>query len=204
MIFAKARYGAAILLLFSAPANADEKLSIELANGSDDEIVVREQLEGFLLQYELEPYLFTKRVRVDRTQVPHSHPVLTLHTRHANEDDLQLSTFLHEQLHWHLSERAAETDAAIEELRQAYPRVPAGFPEGARDTNSTYLHLLVNRLEYHALSGLVGKQRADEAFAFWRNDHYTWIYQTVFEDGPAIDALLARHGLTGRAEKPAE
>ena len=29
-----------------------------------------------------------------------SHPVLTLHTRHRRDDDLLLSTFLHEQLHW--------------------------------------------------------------------------------------------------------
>lgn len=185
---------AGLVLLQSACAS--HGVSIELANGTRDEIATRVQLQRLLERYDLEEYLFTQRVRIDREQVPHSHPVLTLHTRHVDEDDLQLSTFLHEQLHWYLESRRVQTWRAIAELKRMYPDAPWGFPEGARDQHSTYLHLLVNQLEYEALSGVIGENRADDAFRFWRDDHYTWIYQNVLEDGALLHQVLERHHLS--------
>ncbi|HEX7048342.1 MAG TPA: hypothetical protein VF275_12295 [Gammaproteobacteria bacterium] len=196
------RYAVLLIALMSQASCASHALSIALVNGTDDEIAVRDQLERLQERYDLEPYLFTYKVHVDRTQVPHSHPVLTLHTRHAGENDLLLSTFLHEQIHWYLSGRLMQVNAAIAELQRLYPQVPAGFPEGARNARSSYLHLIVNQLEYHALADVIGKERADAAFEFWRDDHYTWIYQKIFEDGRAIDALLARHNLNWADRNP--
>ncbi|HEX6928795.1 MAG TPA: hypothetical protein VF267_06075, partial [Gammaproteobacteria bacterium] len=194
----------AIAVLLPLSCATGGGLSVQVVNGTDDEIAVRDQLTRFQDAYDLEPFLFTRQVRIDHTRVPFSHPVLTLHTRHLDDDDLQLSTLLHEQFHWYLDKRSRRVEPAISKLREMYPFAPSGFPKGARDKHSTYLHLLVNRLEYRALVSLVGRQRADKAFAFWRNDHYTWIYEHVIRDGPAIDALLAKHALTGRTERPAE
>jgi hypothetical protein len=54
----------------------------------------------FLDKYDLTPWLFTRAVVIDDDATPHSHPVLTLHTRHLRDDLLLLSTFIHEQSHW--------------------------------------------------------------------------------------------------------
>ena len=43
---------------------------------------------------------FTKHVRVAPTEIPHSHPVLTLNTQLYNPDEI-LCLYLHEQMHWY-------------------------------------------------------------------------------------------------------
>jgi len=106
-----------------------------------------------------------------------------------------LSTYLHEQLHWFFAGHAAETKAAEQDLAKLYPDVPVGYPEGANDTESTYLHLLVCRLEQQADRAVMGEQRTAEVLQFWAGDHYRWVYRTVLADGAKIDEILKRHSL---------
>jgi hypothetical protein len=120
---------------------------------------------------------------------------LTLHARHLKQDDELLSTYLHEQLHWFLTRYPSETLAAEQDLMKLYPTVPVGYPEGANDTESTYLHLLVCRLEQQADDAVLGDRRTAEVLQFWASDHYRWVYRTVLADGPKIDEILARHHL---------
>jgi hypothetical protein len=96
---------------------------------------------------------------IDERAIPHSHPVLTLHTRHLQDDELFLSTFVHEQFHWFLVQNEKDRDDAIKELRALFPTVPSRGPEGAQDENSTYLHLLDCYLEYRAVQQLLGELR---------------------------------------------
>ena len=138
---------------------------------------------------------FTRAIQIDESAIPHSHPVLTLHTRHLKDDDLLLSTFVHEQLHWFLVQNEKETQEAMKELRLLFPKVPVGFPEGSENDESTYLHLLVNYLEYQADKELLGELRARQVMEFWSTDHYTWIYRTVLERGRDIGNILLKHGL---------
>ncbi len=127
--------------------------------------------------------------------IPHSHPVLTLNTRYVENDRTQLATFLHEQLHWFLTDHVPEerVEAATAELRETYPSVPAKPPEGARDEESTYLHLVVGSLELQALTEVVGETAAREELG--AVDHYTWGYGTILRDSARLRELLARHGL---------
>src|SRR5262245_62019290 len=125
-------------------------LQITLKRGTPAEASTREQLERLLATYDLSPWIYTKSVVIDERAIPFSHPVLTLHTRHAKDDDLLLSTFVHEQFHWFLTERYEATELAIADLRKVFPTVPAGGTAGAQDEHSTYLHLLVCFLEQQA------------------------------------------------------
>jgi hypothetical protein len=52
-----------------------------------------------------------------------------------------------------------ETNEAIKDLRALFPKVPVAFPDGAGDEESTYLHLLVNYLEYRADREILGELR---------------------------------------------
>ena len=186
---------AALTLPLLLAPNNDSKLVIETAHGSVAEVETKTQLEGLIKEYKLEPWIFTNSVVIDAHAIPHSHPVLTLHTRHLKQDDELLSTFVHEQLHWYLSEHETDTDAAVRDLTKLYPEVPVGYPEGAQDRESTYLHLLVCDLEEHADETLIGRQRTAAVMAFWAGDHYRWVYRTVLSDGPKIDAILKAHHL---------
>ena len=77
----------------------DRRPTISLRHGTVAEQATQRQLEKLFDEYDLSPWLFTQAVVIDEDAVPHSHPVLTLHTRHLKDDLLLLSTFIHEQSH---------------------------------------------------------------------------------------------------------
>src|SRR5215472_7467785 len=203
-------YFALFVLLASAEQNTQTHLSIRVtdqppvpaltirtAHNSAPEFATKAQLERLIAAHDLRQWTFTREIVIDEKSIPHSHPVLTLHTRHLKQDDDLLSTYLHEQLHWFLTRHPAETKAAEQDLVKLYPNVPVGYPEGANDTESTYLHLLVCRLEQQADRAVLGEERTAEVMRFWAGDHYRWVYRTVLADGARIDEILERHGLAG-------
>jgi hypothetical protein len=174
---------------------AADSIRIELKNGSERERQTKTQLERLLKSYDLSAYTFTRDVLIDEHSIPHSHPVLTLHTRHLNSDDQLLSTYVHEQLHWFLAAHENQTEAAEGELRKVYPQVPVGPPDGAQDEQSTYLHLVDCYLEMQADRRLLGPQRAGAVMQFWAGDHYRWIYRTVMQDEAQIGEIVRRQHL---------
>lgn len=187
-------------LLANGAARAQEKISITLAQNSRAEARAREQLERLLRTYDLSKWVITRAVVIDeKTNIPHSHPQLTLNTRHLLDDELLLSTFVHEQMHWFLSSREKETGEALKELRAMFPKVPVGHPEGARDERSSYVHLVVVYLEYRALRETLGELRARQVMEFWAHDHYTWIYKTVLERPRDVGNVVFKHRLVPAA-----
>ena len=184
-----------LVFLFTLGLSFAQSVTIELKHGTDAERQTKEQLERIVSSYDLSRYTFTHAVVIDEKSIPHSHPVLTLHTRHLDSDDLLLSTYVHEQLHWYLDTQRVQTEAAENELRKLYPKVPVGYPEGAQDEESTYLHLIDCFLEMKADRTLMGAERAKKVMDFWAGDHYTWIYKTVIRDEPSISDVIRNHHL---------
>ena len=184
-----------IILVAGITSYAQDKIEIALKSSSREESQTRDQLQRLLKTYDLSKWIFTRSILIDEKAIPHSHPILTLHTRHLKDDDLLLSTFLHEQFHWFLVQKDKETQEAIKDLRALFPKVPVGPPDGAGDEESTYLHLLVNYLEYRADRELLGELRARQVMDFWSSDHYRWVYQTVLERTRDISSILFKHKL---------
>ena len=182
-------------LLFLNEPLAQSGLEITLKHNTKEEAQTKEQLLRLMKSYDLSKWIFTKSVLIDKDVIPHSHPVLTLSARHLKDDELLLSTFVHEQLHWHLVQKDKDTDAAIKELRALFPKVPTEGPEGANGEESTYLHLLVNYLEYRADRELLGELKAKQVMQFWATDHYTWVYKTVLERAPDIGNIAFKYKL---------
>jgi hypothetical protein len=168
-----------IALFLCSGASAQTAIEISLKKNSKAEQQTKEQLQRLLKTYDLTKWIFTKSIEIDEEAIPHSHPVLTLSARHVKDDELLLSTFVHEQAHWFLTQNDKNAEAAKKELRILFPNVPVAFPEGANDENSSYLHLIVIYLEYRAGRELLGELKARQVMEFWATDHYTWIYKTV-------------------------
>jgi hypothetical protein len=182
-------------LLCASVARTGDTVRIELKNDTTRERQTKEQLERLLASYDLRKCTFTDEVIVDEHSIPHSHPVLTLHTRHLNSDDQLLSTYVHEQLHWYLAAHRGQTQSAEAELRKLYPKVPVGYPEGADDEESTYLHLIDCYLEMQADRQLLGPDRAAAVMNFWAGDHYRWVYKTVMDDEKSVAGVVNRANL---------
>ena len=183
---------AASVALLNANAYAQNTLQITLAHETQTEQQTKDQLERLLRTYDVSQWLYTKSIIIDDSAIPHSHPLLTLHTRHLRDDTLLLSTVVHEQFHWWLVQHDADTEAAIKDLQQRYPLVP---PEGANGVHSTYLHLLVGYLEWHADQRLLGELAARQVMVFWTTDHYQWVYTTLLHDAPDIGGIAFKHKL---------
>jgi hypothetical protein len=179
----------------SSALHAQASLEIALKHGSKVEQQTRDQLQRLLKAYDLAKWTFTKSILIDEESIPHSHPVLTLSARHVKDDELLLSTFVHEQAHWFLTQNSKATEDAKQELRSMFPKVPIKPPEGASDEESTYLHLIVIYLEYRADRELLGELKARQVMEFWATDHYTWIYKTVLERPRDIGNVAFKHKL---------
>jgi hypothetical protein len=188
---------AALSIAISAFGQTSGKVEIRLKNNDAREQQTKLQLERLLANYDLSRWMFTRTLLIESDVIPHSHPVLTLSTRHLKDDELLLSTFVHEQLHWFLVQRDKDTESALKEVRAMFPKVPVGGAEGgARDMQSTYLHLLVCSLEYMAVRELLGELRTKQVMEFWSGDHYNWIYKTVLERNRDIAKILFKYNLT--------
>ena len=168
-------------------------VGIDLAHGTDRERQAKTLLEQLLGSYDLRRYTFTRRVVIEERAINHAFPVLTLNVRFARSADELLSSYVHEQLHWHLRARGADQQEAIAELRRIYPGAPVGLPEGADTAVSTYGHLVDCYLEIQADRLLIGPERTGAVIS--NKGHYTWIYKTVLEDEPRIAAVVRRHHL---------
>jgi hypothetical protein len=171
-------------------------ISIDLAHGTGREQQTRATLEAVLAKYDLTKYTFTKHVVIEERAVNHAFPVLTLNARFAASPDELLSSYVHEQLHWHLRDRGRDQQEAVAELRRLYPNAPVGLPEGADSAVSTYGHLVDCYLEIVAARELIGSERTSAVIA--DKEHYTWIYATVLRDEKRISDLVDRHHLRVR------
>lgn len=151
---------------------------------------VRDMLLGLRQRHDLSRLEYTKQVRIAPTEIPHSHPRLTLNTWIGDEIGL-LSTYLHEQMHWYVTwyshTHAAQWDALFARLRERYPNVPVGGSDGGHDQFSTYLHLLVNWLEIDVVGQFVGHDNSVQHAG--GRPFYRWIYRKVIEDWEALGAL---------------
>ena len=182
-----------LILVLGVRAFAADPVSLQLAHHTVREMQTAQTLKQVLTSYNLEKYLFTRDVVIEERAMNHAFPVLTLNVRFANSPDELLSSFVHEQLHWHLRDHDAQQKAAIEELRQIYPNAPVGLPEGADTAYSTYGHLVDCYLEIQADRELLGPKRTDEVIK--NKPWYTWIYKTVMRDEDKIRVVVQEHGL---------
>lgn len=181
-----------------ACAQLQSGTEMEISFASHLEERARDQLRRILSDYDVEPWIFTREVRIEAGTEPHSMPVLTLNTDFLDDDEMQLSIFLHEQVHWFV-DRAEGRDAAIEKLRKKYPSPP-------RADFRTYQHLLVAWLELDAMVELIGEEKArQKLMAKVRRltpevtsevgRVYSWYNGRVLEDTDEIGAIVARHAM---------
>jgi hypothetical protein len=178
------------------PQPDDLEIALDFTTVQRNAEHVRAMLLDARARFDLARFEYCKRVRIAPTEIPYSHPSITLNT--WVRDDLGLlSMVLHEQMHWYVTwyshARAPQWRSLFEQLRERYPSVPAAEAGAGNDEFSTYLHLLVNWLEIEAVSQFIDRDRVlshVRALGFYR-----WIYQAVTDDWEALGALYREQGL---------
>jgi len=173
------------------------RIDIDLDHARREAERVRDLLSALRRRHDLSRFEYTNVVRIVPGGDTFSHPMLTLGNRFAENEDTLLSTYLHEQMHWYLWHLGTpERDPVapfFDELVRRYPEAPTELPDGARNYESTYLHLVINWLEIAATSEFIGRRRACAIAEVQRT--YRWIYRTVLKDWDMLGELFERHGL---------
>ena len=179
------------------PKSEGFRIDLDLEHARREAERVRGMLEALRRRHDLSRYEYTRLVRIVPGGDTFSHPMLTLGNRFAETEDLLLSTYLHEQMHWylwHLGTPDVDPVAPFfDELVRRYPEAPTELPDGARSYEATYLHIVVNWLEVAATSEFIGRTRACAVAETQRT--YRWIYRTVLQDWDSLAELFERHGV---------
>ncbi len=176
----------------------EEPIQVKLASNTESQRDLKRRVLSMVDRHGgLDKWLFTREVMIDDSSSSHSHPILTLgaNGESTRSDMGLLSVFLHEQMHWHVSQNHVGLKLALEDVRRMYPKVKVGREEGgARNEESTYLHLLVCFLEFEALSELVGKKEALNLIV--AKPYYRWIYGAVVSDYVALKGVVDERHLS--------
>ena len=171
-------------------------LNIHLASGSEAEQRVHALLLHVLQQYDLQPWLFTRKVNIDETaetnfaSLKNGEPQITLRTGFRSVYGL-VSLFIHEQLHIYLLRHQLQVNQAVEDLRVIYPTVPVGGSDGAMTEKSTYEHLLLCTLERDAVKAILG----DDLGQKLKPLGYHFIYGEVEQNGQRLRRIIRDHQL---------
>ncbi len=175
----------------------DFRIDLDLDHARREAERVRDMLRALRRRHDLSRFEYTRLVRIVPGGDTFSHPMLTLGNRFAENEDLLLSTYLHEQMHWYLWYLGTPEQDPIapffDELVRRYPEAPTELPDGARNYESTYIHLVINWLEVAATAEFIGRHRAVAVADAQRT--YRWIYRTVLRDWDLLQELYERHGL---------
>lgn len=173
------------------------RIDIDLDHARREAERVRDMLNALRRRHDLSRFEYTNVIRIVPGGDTFSHPMLTLGNRFAENEDTLLSTYLHEQMHWYLWHLGTPEQDPVapffDELVRRYPEAPTELPDGARNYESTYLHLVINWLEVAAASEFIGRRRACAVAEVQRT--YRWIYRTVLNDWDMLGELFERHGL---------
>jgi hypothetical protein len=173
------------------------RIDVDLDEAEREAARVRTWLEALRRRHDLARFEYTRHVRVVPASKTYSHPILTLGTRFTETEDQLLATYLHEQMHWYLYLLGGIDHDPIapffDELVRRYPDAPTSLPDGARNYDQTYAHLVVCWLELQATAEFIGRSRA---FALAETEYgYRWIYRTVVRDWDQLEGLLRQHGI---------
>jgi hypothetical protein len=166
-------------------------MKIEEINPNEQTKLTKEALLFYSQNYDLTSFLYTKLVHINSDGTSHSHPVLTLSTKSSHYPERILSTFLHEQFHWWVS--VANHDdfrAVMSDLKTLYPVLPE---VGVSSTVfSTYLHLIINWLEFKATTKLIGEEKAEKVLLSYIHEVkiYEWIYTQVLENRDGLEKIF--------------
>ena len=170
------------------------RIDLDLDHARREADRVRDMLQALRRRHDLSRYEYTRVVRVVPGSDTFSHPILTLGNRFADSEDLLLSTYLHEQMHWylwHLGTPDSDPVAAfMDELVRRYPEAPTELPDGARNYESTYLHLVINWLEVAATGEFIGRVRACAVLALSAEPFHELQPAIPASNPPSVTRLL--------------
>ncbi len=172
-----------------------DKIEI-IENHPDKKTALTKQNLKHLTQiYDLEPFLFVKKIQIGNKLLPLTFKMLAIDTQFSTHPNKLLSRFLHTELHIWIAKNKTKTMAAMRDLKKIYLKVPNEILPNDKIDN--YRHLIVCFLEYEALKFYIGEKEASLIISeFMKRDKiFPWTYFQILHKNFAIKQTIKRHGL---------
>jgi|GEM_PF-5641221 len=194
-----------LFLLSHTAVNAQNKISYV----EDLKQRAREQLDNIMKTYDLDDWIFTDVVKIVHGEDARSYPTLQMNTNHLDDDDIQLSIFIHENAHIFVAddEKDEAENTVIHELRSLFPNPPEPMQK------NLYHHIMVVWLEYDGLIELFNEKNAREIINrkidYYTRDNpksllsknYVWYNNVVMDNPQKIGKLMKEFGFIIHSDK---
>ncbi len=139
-------------------------IDIDLEFARSEAQRIQTLLEALRRRHDLTRYEYTRVIRIVPGGDTFAHPSSHLATGLRAAKTAAL-TYLHEQMHWYLwlkdTPQVDPIAPFYDELVRRYPQAPHSLPDGARNYEATYVHLVVNWLGNRDAVGVHRRERAE-------------------------------------------
>lgn len=84
-------------------------IKIDLAEANRRAQEARALMRDLYTEHDLIPFKISSRIRITQMEILHSRPVLTISTAWSEDRDGFLAGYLHERMHWYLTDHQSGT-----------------------------------------------------------------------------------------------
>jgi hypothetical protein len=168
-------------------------LIVQVTRLAPEAIKAHALLEELCRRYDLAPFVFTRRVRIEPGGSAAPTPILTLGTASVGDPPRFLAEFLAQQMDWYLRARAEAAAAAAAALAAAYPDFWPQNQALAPNAAALYRRLAAAWLELRAMERFLDRDDAEDALR--SHDEARPVYRLMLRHRGAIGAIIEAHGL---------
>jgi hypothetical protein len=162
------------------PSDLVVDLTIEEVRADKGSALTKQNLIHLSQVYHLEPFLYTKRIRIESKGKVQSHPVLTLNTIHAEHPHKLLGQWLHQEFYWYLKLQDKAFQKSLTSFKKNFPG----------KTKQDYTELAVSFLEYESLIHFLEKKEAHRVIK-----GNTWAYREALSRSKLLKKILKAYGI---------
>jgi len=150
-------------------------------------------LNDLCARYDVGPFIFTTRVRIDPGGVARPRPVLTLGTDSIDDPPRFLAEFLGQQILWFLAGRPVETGRAATALKARFPEFYQQNPELESNEAALYHRVAAAWLEMRALGRFFSTDEVEDILR--SHNEARPVYRMMLRNRSAIGEIVEESGL---------
>jgi hypothetical protein len=168
-------------------------LVIQVARLAPEAIKAHALLDSLCARYDLTPFVFTRRIRIDPGGAARARPVLTLGTGSIGDPPRFLAEFLGQQMEWFLAARDAAMGEAAAALAAAFPDFHEQNSALAANPVALFRMVAAAWLELQAMLRFFDAEDAEDALR--GHDEARPVYRLVLRHRAAVGEIMEAHGL---------
>lgn len=168
-------------------------LIIQVARLAPEAVKAHGLLDSLCARYDLGPFVFTRRVRIEAGCVATARPILTLGTGSIEDPPRFLAEFLFLQMHWFLDAREEAAGKAAAALALSFPDFYDQNRGLARHETALFRMVVAAWLELQAMLRFFDLEDAEDVLH--SHDAARSVYRLVLRHRAGVGKIVNEHGL---------